>query len=692
IEDYKVNELLQNEQLGALNLTLKAKGKGTNINSLDANVEVNISSFRFNNYDINDLKLTGDIENGRGKVISKYKDYNVNLDLYATVVLDSVSPEATVELDIIGADLKTLGLMKRNVKTGMKIYADFKGNTTNYDIAAIVDEGVVVYDNKTYLIGDLNALAHVRKDTTSVSIKNKLIDLLLQSNTDPQTFSKSLQRHAFSYFYRDAEVPDSITNPVNLKLRGKIIQAPILNEVFLVNVEDLDTVKIAVDFHEKERQLTANITAPHINYSGYELDSLSFSMDTDKDKFVFDLGFNEIKAGPFNIQKTVLKGNQANNELSLDFIAYHQEEKMIQILSKITGNRERLRLHVLPPDLIFNKTPWKTPATNEIIYTDNKLAFNDFRFSKGDQSVEFTDNLPEISKNHIAIDFKNFQLSEFLSYLNPDDKLASGNLNGYFTLEEPFTDTGIVADLDIQQLAFMDVDMGTLSLDAKSLGGNSYDFNAAMKGGEIDLDLKGGYLADETGANLDLNLDINQFNMTAVTGFSQGEITETDGSFSGNFQLSGTTNKPIYEGELNFNDADFKIKMFNTAFTLINENLKVNNGGLFMDNFTIRDENQNLLVASGSIGTESFINPTFDLKINADNFQVLNATKDDNDWLYGKVSFDAIAEITGDLQIPEIATNITLGSDTDVTYVMPSATVNVEERDGVVIFVNRENP
>src|SRR5690606_27332929 len=278
------------------------------------------------------------------------------------------------------------------------------------------------------------------------------------------------------------------------------------------------------------------------------------------------------------------------------------------------------------------------------------------------------------------------------SYLNPDDKLASGNLNGYFTLEEPFTDTGIVADLDIQQLAFMDVDMGTLSLDAKSLGGNSYDFNAAMKGGEIDLDLKGGYLADETGANLDLNLDINQFNMTAVTGFSQGEITETDGSFSGNFQLSGTTNKPIYEGELNFNDADFKIKMFNTAFTLINENLKVNNGGLFMDNFTIRDENQNLLVASGSIGTESFINPTFDLKINADNFQVLNATKDDNDWLYGKVSFDAIAEITGDLQIPEIATNITLGSDTDVTYVMPSATVNVEERDGVVIFVNRENP
>ncbi len=692
IEDYQLNELLKNDQLGTLSLTLKANGKGTNINNLDADIDATISSFEYNNYELKDLKLIGDIKDGRGKVTSNYKDYNLNMDLYATVVLDSIAPEANVELDIKGADLKGLGIMDREIKTGMKIYADFKGDATNYNIAAIVDEGVVVYDNKTYLIGDLNALVHVRKDTSSISIKNKMVDLLLQSNADPQTFTKSIKRHVFSYFYRDNKVPDSIVNPVNLKLRGHISQAPILNEVFLVNANDIDTISIAVDFKEKERQLKADITAPHINYSGYELDSLAFSMDTDKEKFIFDLGFNEIKAGPINIKKTILKGNQVNNELSLDFIAYHEEEKMIQILSKITGSRDRLRFTVTPTDLILNKTPWNTPETNEIIYTPNKLVFNDFRFSKDNQSVEITDKLASSSKDHVAIDFQNFELSEFLSYLNPNDKLATGNLNGNFILEEPFADTGIVADLDIRQLGFMQVDMGTLSIDAKSLGGNSYDFNAAIKGGEIDLVLRGGYLANQTGANLDLTLDIHQFNMKALTGFSQDKLTETDGSFSGKFTLSGTPAKPIYEGQLSFKDADFKIAMFNAGFTLANETLKVNNAGLSMNNFTILDENQNALVVSGSIGTETFINPTFDLKINAENFQVLNATKEDNDFLYGIVNFDAIAEITGDLQIPKIATNITVGSNTKVTYVMPSATVNMEERDGVVVFVNRENP
>lgn len=74
--------------------------------------------------------------------------------------------------------------------------------------------------------------------------------------------------------------------------------------MFFVNVKDLDTINIDVDFNEKQRQLKANITAPHINYGGVELDSLAFAMDTDTDKFVFNLKFNALNAGPFNIPKT----------------------------------------------------------------------------------------------------------------------------------------------------------------------------------------------------------------------------------------------------------------------------------------------------------------------------------------------------------------------------------------------------
>lgn len=692
VEKYELDQLLQNEQLGAISLSLHADGKGKTINNLDATFKTNISSFKYNNYNIKDLNINGDIKNGNGTITSSYKDYNLNIDLNAEVDLDSVAPQAQIALNIEGADLQALGLMERNIKTGMKINANFKGNSTNYSIKANVNEGVMVYDNNAYLLGSIDARAYVQKDTTSITIKNKVVDVSLQSNKSPQKISEALKRHIASYFYRDTKVSDSITNPVNLKVRGNISEAPVLSEVFFVNVKDLDTINIAVDFNEKQRQLKANITAPHINYSGMELDSLAFSMDTDTDKFVFDLAFNAIEVGPFNIPKTTISGRQSNNELALNFSAQHKNAQMIYADVNISGNRERLKLHVLPEQLTLNKNTWSIPIDNEVILTENKLAFNKFKINKNAQSIEITDALQSVEKEHIAIRYNNFKVSEVLNYLNPKSNLATGVLNGDFILEEPFKNTGVLADLDITQLNVMDVDLGVLSVDAKALGANNYDINASLKEGEIDLNLKGDYVAKNTEAALDLSLDINRFNMEALTGFSQGEIRETAGGFSGNFKLNGTTKAPKYQGQLNFDNANFKLAMFNAAFSLKNETLKINNDEVSMNDFTIRDENQNAFIVSGNIGTESLVNPTFNLEVEANNFQFLNAKKEDNDFLYGKATLDASAKITGDLQIPKIDVTTTMGKNTNVTYVLPSATVNVEERDGIVVFVNRQNP
>ncbi len=359
IDNYAMGALLQNEQLGDLSLNIKATGEGNTINDLDAKVDATVRSFAYNGYEIKDLKLNGNFKDGTGSITSKYKDTNINADLEAVVVLDSIATQADLKLNLIGADLQALGLMQRDVRTGLILTASFNGNMERYDASALLENGRVVYDNKTYLIGDLNAKARVRKDSTAFSVKNRILDFELESNTDPVTFSNSLQEHIFSYFYRDAVQKDTLKNPVKLKARGTISDAPLLNEVFLVNIQELDTIKIAMDFDENRRKLKAEITAPLISYGGNKVDSLAFKMDTDEDKFAFDFGFKNIEAGPINIQRTVIRGKQINNELDLDFIAFQKDSTLIKIKSEITGNRDRLRFHINPDSLIIQKKPWQ---------------------------------------------------------------------------------------------------------------------------------------------------------------------------------------------------------------------------------------------------------------------------------------------------------------------------------------------
>ena len=693
IREYKLNELLNNEQFGTISLNLKTQGSGKDINSLDATLDANISSFKFRDYEITDWPISGSIKNGEGEIVSAYRDNNVDLDFKADVKLDSVSPRASAHLDVKGINLEALGLMTRDVRTGMKLDADFEGvKGGGFDVIATIGEPVVVYDNNTYLVGDVLATAHVRKDTTSIWIDNKILQLSLESNTDPATFATAVNQHIKSYFSREIKLSDTIENPVKVKLLGRIAQAPVLNKVFLVNVKELDTVTIAAYFDEKERRLEADVRAPHINYGGNELDSLAFTMDSDKDKFIFDLGFNRIKAGPLDIPKTKVQGHQENKELNLAFTAVHKDSTLINIKTQITGTSEELKIHVVPDSLILDRSLWKTPENNEILLRKDKIVFNDFNFTKGDAMVEITDKLSTVQRDHAAIEFKNFKLSEILNYLNPEEELAKGNLNGNFTLVEPFGSTGFLADLSVHQLNMLDVDLGKLTMNAESSGGNTYDFQMALKEGEVDLDLIGNYFASPTEGKQDMELTINDFKMHAVEGFSLGEIKNTKGSFSGKFNVTGTTKAPQYSGNLRFQNAGFTISKLNAPFTLADENLEMNNKGFYMDGFTILDENNNRMVLSGNIGTESFVNPTFNLKLNAKDFQLINAAKGDNELVYGNASIDADAILTGDLQIPKLSAQLRVDDNTNITYILPSSSVAIEERDGVVIFVNREDP
>lgn len=692
IEEYQLNKLLGDDALGTLSLSLKTKGSGSDINSLDATLDATIHNFKFQDYAIEDWDIEGKIKNGEGNISTAYKDHNIDLKLDSEIQLDSIAPQFSVHLNVKGVNLQAIGVMDRDVRTALKLDADFEGNKDGFDVIATIGDGVVVYDDRAYLLGDVLATAHVRSDTTSIWVDNKIVQLSLESNTDPETFATALEKHIDSYFTRKFPNTDTISRPVKLKVIGRVAQAPVLNKVFLVNVKELDTIKLAAYFNEKERQFEARITAPQIVYGSSQLDSLSFAMATDKEKFGFDLKFDRLQADPLAIPQTKLSGQQQGDTLQLAFTAVHNDSVFTRIKSQLSGTAKRLRFHVLPDSLMLNQNHWTVPDNNEMLITPKALLFDNFTFSNGDEQFSLTHQLPNVSRDHAAIRFGNFKLGEILNYLNPEEKLATGSVNGDIAIIQPFGSTGIMADLSINHLNMLNVDLGTLSLRADSKGGNIYTTQLAIKDGAVDLDAEGRYVAGPKEGTLNLDLDLNEVKMEAMEGFSLGEIKNGKGTFSGHFKITGTTAKPKYKGNLHFEDASFTVAKLNAPFTLRSEDLQIKNKGLFLHNFTVLDQNRNELVLSGTIGTENFINPTFDLSIYADDFQVLDASEEDNDFLYGKAMFDANAKLTGDLNIPKLDASITVGNNTDLTYVLPSATVAIEERDGVVIFVNREDP
>ncbi|MFC0519985.1 translocation/assembly module TamB domain-containing protein [Mesonia maritima] len=686
-----LGKLLENPNIGKISLTLQTSGSGENINTLDAELSSKFSKLEYSGYDFSALELDGKITNGSGNVKMAFKDDNLNFKFDSQVELDSVAPKFVVDLDLIGANLYALGITKKDIRTKVNLNATFKGNAERFDLQSTFTDGVAVYDNKPYYLGDFAVNSSVRKDSTSLDISSSFLKSSLNSNANPTQIGKALQRHMKHYFTDSMAKVDTLQKPVNLKMDLRFYETPIISEVFAEGLQEMDTLTAQVDFSEQKQELKANIRLPHLNFQGNTVDSLAINIDSDSKSAVFDVGFANVKAGPLQIAKTTIDGNFQDEKLALNFSAFDKTTELYHIQSEIDTRENKLAVHINPEKLILNKNSWSIPASNAMVIQDETIAFTDFTVSRNGQELTLSDQLGQ-EKEHWGVELKNFKLATLMSYFNPDEYLASGEMNGNFIIVDPFTNWGMIADLGVNDFKITQIPLGKLSINAKSKGSEKYDFDLGLKGSEVDLDLTGDYAVSQNGPKLNLDLAINEIQLTTIEKFLSKELKNSEGSLSGKIAVSGTTTEPDYKGYFQFNNAAFNVSRLNTKFTLADERINIDNDGIYFNTFSIADVDGNKFTLTGDVLTEDLTNPKFKLDVTAKDFQALNSTKEDNELYYGKAIFDLDAKLRGDLNFPKLDVDLTVNEKTDLTYVIPETQLSIQKRDGVVIFVNKENP
>ena len=691
VDSLQLDKLLRNEQLGALSFQIEASGSGENLNTLNASLTSDFTQLNLKGYDFSNLFLEGEIVDGKGDLDLNFKDDNLNFKAHTNVELDSVDSNVNLDLNVVGADLYALGVTREDIKAGVNINAQFKGNAEDFTVDALLSEGIAVHENEQYQMGDVKLSTRLGKTQTEFSISSNFLNGILKSNATPNKITTALQRQ-FKGYFSDTVAPDTLNEPVELEVEMALSPVPILTNVFLKGVERLDSVHVRANFDARSKNLEAGIYMPTLVYNGSSIDSLDVTVKGDATDLNFSAGFAELLADPINVKRTFFKGNLKNKELLLDFDSYDEQERLAHISSELVLEKDSINLHINPQDLTFNKKEWSIPQDNRIVIADKYFGLRNITLSRNAQELTLSNSVEGIEKEHVGLTFDNFKLQTIVSLLNPDEALASGMVKGRLVIENPFEAPGIVADFDINKLELMQNPLGNLSLDAVSKGRSTYDFDLSLKDGGVDLDLTGDFAAAETGAKLNLNLDLNKLELTVVEGLSEGALKNSHGFISGNVEVSGTTVEPQYNGSFQFNDTDFNVATLNSVFKINNETIKIDNAGLYLDSFKIEDSKGGVFTVDGDILTEQLTNPSFDLTFEAEEFRVLDSTKDDNELYYGIASIDADLSVKGDLELPEIEGSLKVRKVTEVTYVVPEEQLDVQERDGVVIFVNRENP
>jgi hypothetical protein len=691
IRNLQVGAIMQNPKLGPITADLKVKGIGYDPETANATFTSLVSNATLNNYTYHNLKTSASIANKIYKLNASLHDSNLNATIAANGVFSGNTP--TVHVDAIIDSIKTLPLhfTSQPLIYHGRIVADFISiNPDSLNGKLYVTNSILVNNGKRIVLDSLSVIAEHASGTQSLAMKTDFLDASIKGRYQLTQLSSVFQQAIDPYFSLTDKKDSIKTAPYHFTLSAGVNNNPAL-QAFLPELMQLKPITLSGNF-DSDSGWNLLMKSPHIVYGTSVIDSLNFTAGTHNGSLAFNTSLQHLISGSsFNVYATTLDGNIQNNNIAFTLNIKDQHAKSKYILSgNLNQSSPKKYVFSLSPDsLLLNYDKWTVNAENKIQYFNKDINAQNFVLSQGTQQLS-VNSAGEGINEPIKVDFKDFEIETLTGFVQSDSLMAAGLLNGSATIKNIQTQPTFITDLAVNDLSIYKDTIGNLTAKVNNNVANTYHADVQLNGRGNDIKINGDYLVEPVNSSFDFIVDIGSFQMRDLEGFTKGGIKDARGNLYGKIVLKGNLKEPDINGRIQFNNTAFNVSMLNNVFKVDKEAVAIiNNKGIEFDTFTIRDTSNNSIVIDGAVNTPDFLNYTFDLKINARNFQAVNSTNRDNKIFYGKMVFSSRLTVKGTPTHPIVDGDLTINDKTDFTVVLPSEEPGVEKREGIVRFVDR---
>ena len=400
----------------------------------------------------------------------------------------------------------------------------------------------------------------------------------------------------------------------------------------LINNNDLNA---KVDLSSENIKIFSNISGNNLNKT-YKInsdldliipDAQSLTFQT---KAIIDVDFSELEyiKSLVSLQNIYLKNSE--NEIYLESFAEIN--------------------NLLDANFIENITNYDFG----IIYSNDKFSINSYL---GDRF-----NFSGYYKNENDLDF-NIQISDLYvsNFYKINQNPISGNIISDIGFKRTLENRTLEFNSNISDIKLKDYDLGELNL--KVFGNTDYNSYA------VDLDLsdksnnqikgEGTIIAINEKPNIDIDLLINNFDISFIERIGLKTMSEISSNVSGEVNLWGAYDNIQHNGKLFLNKSSFIVPYLNVEYllsdkseiTLYNQNFELNNVSIK----TI--DSESITSLNGKIFHENYKNWNLDLAFNSDRLYIINKEFSENENFYGK------AFIAGDILINGPTNNVRINID-----------------------------
>lgn len=694
LDNFDVGKLISNDSIGKISLRAKVKGKGLDPKTMTASLDGKLLKAGFNGYTYKDLNLKGKISGGHFDAVASMDDPNLTFDLVTSGDFKDKFPAVALKMNVDIADLEKLNLHAGPMKLKGKVDADFS-STDPDNLNGRLDAYHFLMANaeEQFQLDSINLIAVSTPDSNAISLKSQVLRADVNGKFQLTKIGAALQK-TISRFYATKPVAEARQEDVGthqLDFHVSLHNDPVLVKL-LPDLTRLEPIDIRGSYDSAKDSIRVIGTIPRIVYAENTISGGVIDIETKADSIAYLINIDQIENATFQLPDTQLYGSIKDN--NVDYTLRVRDLKGREhyvVAGKLHAEGENTEIHLNPDGLVLNYDPWNVDPEN-LIRIGKSIYADRFALSKDGSSLKIQ-SVSEGENPPLDVTFDNFEIGTVTKMVQKDSEggfAMSGKINGPVHLKDLTTNPVFTTDLNIQDFSVSKDTVGNIAIKVDNQTTNTFNADVAITGFDNQVNVTGTY--NTTDSSMNLVLDMQRLQMKSIQAFTMGALAGSEGFLNGRLDITGTTDAPSIRGAINFNDVVFKVTQLNSKFAITGEQITFNDQGIGLDRFTIRDEEQNKLNIIGNILTKDYRDFGFDLKVRSDNFKVIDSKEKDNQLFYGKLFIDTNLTVEGTLEGPIVGGSLKVNDNTDMTMVLPQNDPGIEERDGVVEFIDMDNP
>ena len=619
-------------------------------------------------------------------------------------LLDSKRVEATIQPRLHCIDLYALQLSEKPLTIGMNgdltIHSDMK---ENHELKGLLDNLYITDEKSTYHPEKVGLLLRTNRDTTLARVQSG--DFIVKFDA-PGGYEPLIKKST------------TLLDSVTAQYEEKIIDQPAIKRLLptmKLHVESRSGNPIAnllrtKNIHFKELLLDLNSSAEtgvngkmhlySLNYDSTRIDTIRLSLVQKEDRLTYQGQVRNNRRNPQFVFNALFDGH-VHEHGALVGVRYFDDRDRMGLRLGATASMvdEGIRIQLMPERPTIGYKEFNLNKDNFLLIgKNNRLQAKIDLIADDKTGVKIYSNTPDYPDNSeipdnldtylqdLTVSINRLDLGELTSVI-PYLPRITGYLNGdYHIVMDQEEKISVVSDMSVQQMIYEGSPIGNLSSELVYMQreDNGHAIEARLMLDDEEFGLLQGELVPSTTPNgkssINAMFTMTRFPLSLANGFVPDQLIGLDGYGEGELTIKGTTNKPIVNGEVYVDSAYLISHPYGIRMRFDNDPLRIVGSHLLLENFGLYAYNDEPLNMQGEIDFSDLDRITIDMRMRAQNLQLINAKQTTKSLAFGKAFVNFFARMNGPIDALKMRGRLDVLGSTDMTYMLLDSPLSTDNR------------